>query len=124
MTVLTLVVGALGGGLLATVVGEWLRNRREFEEARLLIIAELLTMIQLARNVASGALDRDWFAAAGIHTDAWLTYRVRVIRRLAEDPGHGQVDGLYATLDLFRREPAKADIQGLISTLENCCRGA
>jgi hypothetical protein len=74
-------------------------------------------MMQLAKNVAAGSLNRDWFTAAGIHTDAWLTYRVRLIRRLAKDPHHGQVDGLYATLDLFREEPAKADVQGLISSL-------
>lgn len=119
MTALSLVVVALGGGLVATLLGEWLRNRREYEEARLLIIAELRTMHELAKNVAGGRLDRHWFGAAGVHTDAWRTYRVRLIRRLSTHPPEAViVDALYASLDLFREDPARADIDGLIQGLK------
>jgi hypothetical protein len=111
---LTLTVAALGGGVVATILNEWLRGRREYDEARLLVMAELATMLQLAQNVRDGGFTRDWFAAAGLHTAAWETYQVRLVRRLSKNMATwGALTGAYATVALLRANPQQGDVAGL-----------
>ena len=98
---------------MATILNEWLRGRREYDEARLLILGELVTMRQIAQNVLDGRFTAEW-AAAAIQTAAWETYQVRLVRRLSKDMATwGVVAGVYSAVDLLRVHPAKADIQGL-----------
>jgi hypothetical protein len=110
---LALVVAALGGGVVATILNEWLRGRREYEEARLLVQAELLNMHAVANNVVSGRFTAEW-AAAAIQTGAWETYQVRLVRRLARNKATwGAISGLYASVDLLRVHPEAADVAAL-----------
>lgn len=110
---LTLIVAALGGGVVATILNEWLRGRREYDEARLLILAELLNMRAIAQNVLDGRFTAEW-AAAAIQTSAWETYQVRLVRRLSKNKGTwGAVSGLYSAVDFLRVHPKQADIAGL-----------
>jgi len=114
MDALALTVAALGGGVVATILNEWLRGRREYDEARLLVMAELASMRQIAQNVLDGRLTREWFAAAGLQTAAWETYQVRLVRRLSTNSGMwGNLNGVYATVALFRANPGQGDIAGL-----------
>jgi len=116
---LTLTVAALGGGVVATLLNEWLRGRREYDEARLLVLAELLTMRQLTQNVLAGAFTREWFAAAGLHSAAWETYQIRLVRRFSTDRAKwGAVNGVYASIALFRENPEAGDIAGMLRNLD------
>jgi len=124
MDALALTVAALGGGVVATILNEWLRGRREYDGARLLVMAELATMRQLAQNVLDGRVTRDWFAAAGLHTAAWETYQIRLVRRLATNMATwGALSGVYATVDLFRANPAAGDVAGLQRSLDGAHAG-
>jgi hypothetical protein len=115
---LTLTVAALGGGVVATLLNEWLRGRREYDEARLLVMAELATMLQLSRNVHDGGITLDWFAAAGLQTAAWETYQVRLVRRLSKNMATwGAVTGVYASVYLLRADPHRGDAAGLQQSL-------
>jgi hypothetical protein len=117
---LALTVAALGGGVVATILNEWLSGRREYDEARLLVMAELATMRQIAQNVLEGRVSRDWFAAAGLHTAAWETYQVRLVRRLSKNmAAWGALNGVYATVALFQSNPAQGDIAGLQRSLDS-----
>ena len=98
---------------MATILNEWLRGRREYDEARLLIPSELVTMRQIAQNVVDGRFTAEW-AAAAIQTAAWETYQVRLVRRLSKHMATwGVVAGVYSAVDLLRLHPANADIAGL-----------
>jgi hypothetical protein len=113
MDALTLVVAALGGGVVATILSEWLRSRREYDEARLLVLGELLTIVQIAKNVLAGRFTAEW-AAAAIQSAAWETYQVRLVRRLNTNRGvWGALAGVYSAVDFLRVRPEKADIGGL-----------
>jgi hypothetical protein len=110
---LALTVAALGGGIVATILNEWLRGRREYEEARLLVLGELLNMHGVAENVVAGRFTAEWSAAA-IQTAAWETYQVRLVRRLSRNKATwGAIAGLYQSVDLLRVHPEKADIAAL-----------
>jgi hypothetical protein len=115
---LALIIAALGGGVVATILNEWLRGRREYDEARLLVLGELANMRHIAQNVLDGHFTAEW-AAAAIQTAAWETYRVRLVRRLSRNMSTwGLVAGLYASVDLLRMHPEKADIGGFKRTAE------
>src|SRR6266511_1573312 len=88
MDALALTVAALGGGVVATILNEWLRGRREYDEARLLVMAELASMRQIAQNVLDGRLSTN--------SGMW-----------------GNLNGVYATVALFRANPGQGDIAGL-----------
>jgi hypothetical protein len=116
---LTLTVAALGGGVVATILNEWLRGRREYDEARLLVQAELRTMYQLVQNVIDGRITREWLAAAGLQTAAWETYHVRLVRRLNRDRATwGAVTGVYASVALFKANPTAGSVAGLQRSID------
>jgi hypothetical protein len=116
---LALVVAALGGGVVATILNEWLRGRREYDEARLLVLSELATMHQVAQNVLSGGFTTEWVAAA-LPTAAWQTYQVRLVRRLSKDmAAWGALTGVYVSVDLLRANPARADVAGLQRSVDD-----
>lgn len=110
---LALIVAALGGGVVATILNEWLRGRREYDEARLLVLSELATM-------PSGRAERP---------KRPLHRRVGRSRTsdggVADVPGQagsppvekygrlGALTGVYTSVDLLRANPAAADIAGL-----------
>jgi hypothetical protein len=115
---LALVVAALGGGVVATLLNEWLRGRREYDEARLLVMAELATMHQIAQNVLDGRFTKEW-VAAGLHTAAWETYQVRLVRRLSRNmAAWGALTGVYSSVGLFRANPKSADVAGLQRSID------
>ncbi|HEU5279973.1 MAG TPA: hypothetical protein VFU26_13865 [Gaiellaceae bacterium] len=118
MQALALIVAALGGGIVATLLNEWLRGQRDFTEAKFLVLAELATMGSLAQDVQAGRLTREWVAAAGFHTAAWETYQVRLARALSRDlAAWGRIGGAYVSVGLFRANPGQADMDGMIRTL-------
>jgi hypothetical protein len=117
---LALTVAALGGGVVATILNEWVRGRREYEEARLLVLGELMSMRQIAQNVLDGRFTKEWFAAAGLSTAAWETFQFRLVRRLNADRATwGALTGLYASIALFQANPGAGDVAGLQRSIDD-----
>lgn len=114
MDVLTLIVAALGGGVVATILNEWARGRREYDEARLLVMSELATIREVALAVLAGRFTAESLAAGSLSTAAWETYKIRLVRRLASDEATwGTLDATYASIALARVKPSSVDVAAL-----------
>jgi hypothetical protein len=114
MDAITLIVAALGGGVVATVLNEWARSRREYDEARLLVMSELATMRELALAVLAGRFTSESIAVGGLNTAAWETYKIRLVRRLATHVATwGMLDATYASIGMARENPSRVDMDAL-----------
>ncbi len=109
------IVAAFFGGILASAIGEWLREGREWEVARLLVAAELGENVIKAAGLLSGKLPvedtHDLYA-----TKAWNEHRPGFIRRMAVfDPDYiGALSGIYARLESLNRSGERPEPEFLV----------
>jgi hypothetical protein len=98
VTALAIVVAALGGGIVAAWVGSWFNRLAAFEDARLVVFAELMGNLAIHHAIENTPpAERVPVLYA---TSAWLTHRERLAVRAQRDPDLWQaVAGFYTVVD-------------------------
>lgn len=99
-----MIIAAFFGGVIATVVGEWLKDFRRWEVGRVLVAAELGENVIKASGLVSARLPLE--EKRGLYaTDAWFAHRGSFVSRMAviDADYFAILSGLYARLDYLNR---------------------
>jgi hypothetical protein len=96
VTVLAVVVAALGGGIVAAWVGSWFERLAAFEDARLIVLAEL--MGDLASHHALDITPPEDRLPVVYSTSAWVTHRERLAVRAQRHPDLWSAVGSFYTV--------------------------
>lgn len=98
------IIAAFSGGVIATLIGEWLKDFRRWEVGRVLVAAELGENVIKSSGLVSGRLPLE--EKRGLYaTNAWVAHRASFVGRMAVvDPDYFAIlSGVYARLEYLNR---------------------